>query len=132
MRTFAIELSSEQSTERIEEAVSFTGRDETGSFGILGAHEPFATILSWGLCSFRTTASPAHRYLAVPGGVLLFSQDVLRICARRIVRGGDPEQIVKHLTDETRVEEEQTRELHELLKDLDRELLRRLLSRRSP
>jgi F-type H+-transporting ATPase subunit epsilon len=128
VRTFTVELSSEETTERIESAVSFIGSDKTGSFGILGGHEPFVTILSWGLCSLRTVESTTRQYLAVPGGVLYFADGVLHVCARRFVRDDDPVRIVNRLTQEMHMEEEASRDLHALLRNLDRELLRRLVA----
>jgi F-type H+-transporting ATPase subunit epsilon len=130
VRTFAVELSSEQRTERIEGVVSFVGRDDSGSFGILSGREPFATILSWGLCSLQVQAE--RRYVALPRGVLYFAEDVLRICAHRFVLDDDPERIVERLAQEMRQEEATSRDLHALLRDLDRELLRRLTAQRLP
>jgi len=129
VRPFAVELSSELSAERIEGAVSFVGRDVSGSFGILSGRESLATILSWGLCSLRTREGARH-YIAVPGGVLYFADDVLHIAARRFLRDDDAERIVARLSEEMQVEEAVTRELHDLLRDLDRELLRRLVETR--
>lgn len=129
MRTFAVELNSEDRSERIERAVAFVGSDGSGSFGILGGREPLATTLSWGLCSLRTTDDGARHYIAVPGGVLYFADDVLHICSRRFLRDDDPSSIVQRLAGEMHAEEVSTREMHLLLRDLDRELMRRLLVR---
>jgi F-type H+-transporting ATPase subunit epsilon len=130
VRTFAIELSSQERHERIEDAISFVGADGSGSFGILAKREPLATTLSSGLCSFRTaTGTDAPQYVAVPGGVLYFTGSVLHICARLYLRDNDPERIIKCLTDQIRTEEESSQSMHALLKELDRELMRRLLAR---
>jgi len=128
VRTFAIELISQKRGERIESVVSFVGTDGSGSFGILSGREPLATTLSWGLCSLRTAQSHARQYLAMPGGVLYFAQDVLHLCARLYLRDDDPERIVERLAGEMRAEEESSRAMHALLRDLDRELVRRLLA----
>jgi len=127
VRAFAIELSSQERRERIDGVVGFVGADGSGSFGILGGREPLATTLAWGLCSLKT-AGATRQYVAVPGGVLYFANDVLHLCARIYLRDGDPERIVKRLTEEMRAEEETSRDMHALLKDLDRELMRRLLA----
>ena len=128
MRTFAIELSSQERAERIDDVVSFVGVDASGSFGILAGREPLATTLSWGLCSLRTADAKTRQYVAVPGGVLYFANDVLHLSARIYLRDDDPERIVGRLTDEMRAEEETSRDMHALLKDFDRELMRRLLT----
>jgi F-type H+-transporting ATPase subunit epsilon len=124
--TFAIELSAEDASERIDNVVSFVGADASGSFGILPRRAPLATTLAWGLCAFRTADDERH-YLAVPGGVLLFTNGVLHLATRRYVREDDPQRIVERLTQEMQREQESTRAVHELLRNLDRELLRHLL-----
>jgi F-type H+-transporting ATPase subunit epsilon len=126
MNAFAIELSSEEAFERIEGVTSFVASDASGSFGILADREPLVTSLAWGLCWMRT--AQGEDYLAVPGGVLYFAENVLRICARRYLRADDPSRIVKELDEQMRAEREVTRNMHDLLHDLDRELLVRLLA----
>lgn len=128
VRTFAIELNSQERGERIESVVGFVGTDGSGSFGILSGRQPLATTLSWGLCSLLTAEAAARQYLAMPGGLLYFARDVLHVCARLYLRDDHPERIVKRLADEMRAEEESSREMHALLRDLDRELMRRLLT----
>jgi len=129
MRLFTIALSSQERVERVEGVVGFVGADRSGSFGILGGREPLATTLSWGLCSLQKAEASTRQYLAVPGGVLYFAHDVLHICARLYLHDDDPERIVRRLAEEMRTEEKSSREMHALLKNLDRELMRRLLSR---
>lgn len=129
MNAFAIELSSEEAFERIDGVTSFVASDASGSFGILADREPLVTTLDWGLCWMRT--GQGEHYLAVPGGVLYFAENVLRICARRYVRAGEPSHIVVELENEMRTEREVTRSVHDLLHDLDRELLVRLLAPRA-
>jgi F-type H+-transporting ATPase subunit epsilon len=127
VRTFAIDLSSQERYERVEDVVSFVGADRSGSFGILGGREPLATTLSWGLCSFRATDTHRRDYVAVPGAVLYFAPEVLHICARFYLRDQDPERIIRRLVDEMHAEEESSQNMHALLRDLDRELMRQLL-----
>jgi F-type H+-transporting ATPase subunit epsilon len=133
VRTFAIELSSQERYERVEDVVSFVGADRSGSFGILGGREPLATTLSWGLCSFRAVDTGTREYVAVPGAVLYyFAPEVLHICARLYLRDQDPERIIRRLMDEMHAEEESSRSMHALLRDLDRELMRQLLVQEHP
>ncbi|HTX59327.1 MAG TPA: F0F1 ATP synthase subunit epsilon [Verrucomicrobiae bacterium] len=126
MRAFAIALSSMDCSERIDGVTAFCAGDRSGRFGILAGREPLATTLSWGLCSLRIGSEANRQYLAVPGGVLYFAQDVLHLCARLYLRDDDPERIVQRLTHEMHAEEESSRSMHALLRDLDRELMRRL------
>ncbi|HTX55701.1 MAG TPA: hypothetical protein VMD47_01220 [Candidatus Acidoferrales bacterium] len=125
MRIFAIELSSEDVYEHIDGVTSFVASDASGSFGILADREPLVTTLAWGLCWMRT--GDGEHYLALPGGVLYFAENVLRICTRRYVRADDPSHIVERLNDDMRAEHAVTRDMHQLLHKLDRELLTRLL-----
>ena len=126
VKSFAIELSSEQAFERIDGVTSFVASDASGSFGILAGREPLATTLAWGMCRLHRT--DGEHFLALPGGVLYFADNVLQICTRRYLRDDDPARIVARLREEMRAEREITRDMHDLLRKLDRELLTRLLN----
>lgn len=126
MRSFTIELSSEDNFERVEGVTSFVATDASGSFGILADRELLVTTLAWGLCWLRN--DDGEHYIALPGGVLYFAENVLRICARRYLRADEPARIVEQLKDDMRAEREVTRDMHDLLHKLDRELLIRLLA----
>ena len=127
MNGFAIELASEDAFERVEGAISFVASDASGSFGILADRESLVTTLAWGLCWFRT--DQGEQYLAVPGGVLYFAENLLHICTRRYLRAAEPTRIVDRLNQDMRAERDVTRDMHDLLRKLDRELLARLLAR---
>ena len=127
MKTFALELYSTDARTRIENAQAFVGADASGSFGILAGREPLATALVWGLCSLRTSDRARRQYVALPGGVLYFADDLLRVCAQRFLVDEDPQRIVAQLTREMHAERDVTRDMHALLRKLDDELLTRLL-----
>jgi F-type H+-transporting ATPase subunit epsilon len=127
MKGFVLEFCSEERDQRIEGVVSFVGADASGSFGILPGREPLVTALRWGLCSFRVEGETALRFAALPGAILRFDRSGLLICCRRYVTSGDPAAIVKELDEEMRRERQETRDVHDLLRSIDRELLARLV-----
>lgn len=125
MKTFRIELSSENAAESIDGIVSFVGSDESGSFGILADREPLVTALAWGLCRFSTDEGKTH-FLAFPGGVLTFADGVLHIATPRYLRDDDSVALLARLEEGMRTEAEDRRAMRQVLRNLDRELLRRL------
>ena len=126
MRTFALELSDATQFERIEPVASFIGEDASGSFGILAGRERLVTVLGWGLCRY---AAPDRvwRYVALPGGTLSFADGVLSIATRHYVRGDDPGELQRRLEAEIAAEEASRRGMVELIRTVDRELLRGML-----
>ena len=124
--SFRLELSSEESAETIGDIESFVASDESGSFGILTDREPFVTALSWGLCRFRTVDGKVQ-YVALPGGILSFSGNVLCVATSHYLRDDDGTKILEKLNRRMRAEVDDRRAMRETLKNLDRELLRRLL-----
>jgi len=126
MSAFVIELSSEEAAETIAGVESFVGADESGSFGILADHEPLVTALSWGLCRYRTSDG-AVEFVALPGGILSFSDGALRIATSQYLRAPDSAAILAKLDERMRIEQRERHAMREMLHNLDRELLRRLL-----
>lgn len=128
MKAFRIDLASEDSEESIGGVLSFVGSDASGSFGILADREPLVTALEWGLCRFRTADRNAH-FLALPGGILSFADGVLHIATRRYLRDDDSSALLTRLARTAHTEEEDRRAMRQVLHNLDRELLRRLVRR---
>lgn len=126
MNTFSVEITSEDTAETIEAVESFVGVDESGSFGILAGREPLVTALSWGLCRLRT-AGDIVEFLALPGGILSFENNVLHLATQHYLRAEDSSTILEELDERMRSELEDRRAMREMLRNLDRELLRRLL-----
>lgn len=128
MSTFRIEIASEDAAETIAGVESFVGGDESGSFGILANHEPLVTALSWGLCRLRTMGGNVQ-YLAFPGGILSFDDNVLTIATQHFLREDDSSVILEKLDERMRSERKDRQATREMLHNLDRELLRRLLKK---
>jgi len=126
MRTFAISLIDATESERVEDVLSFVGEDGSGAFGILAGRHPLLTLLSQGLCRYRTAAG-GWRYIALPGGVLSFRDGLLTIATRRYLRDDDLERIGRRLSDEIAHEEEGRAEITGLFRNVEHQLMRRMI-----
>ena len=126
MNAFTVEIAAEDASETIEGVESFVGVDESGSFGILAGREPLVTALGWGLCRLRTVDG-AIKFLALPGGILSFENDVLRLATQHYFLAAESGTILQQLDARMRSELQDRRAMREMLHNLDRELLRRLL-----
>jgi len=125
MNTFILHLQSGTQYERIENAVSFVGLDDSGSFGILAGHERMATCLSTGLARFQT-ADGEWRFLALPGAVLYFAENQLYISTRRYLHDPDYKHVSTALREELLADEEKLRGVRESLHRLEEEMLKRM------
>lgn len=112
---------------QIDDIVSFTAKDASGSFGLLANAFRRITALSFGMTSLRR-ADGSLEYLALPGGVLYFASNELRIATTTFVRSQSRDEITAALDKKIRLEEENIRDLKRSLHQLDEEILRRLSS----
>lgn len=125
MKSFALLLRDVASVVRIDDVTSFVGEDASGGFGIMAGHHRFMTCLELGLARFRC-GHDDWQYLAMPGGVLYFRNNVLAISTRRYFVDRNYERITEALTSQLLAEEEALREVKRSLEQLEREVLRRL------
>jgi F-type H+-transporting ATPase subunit epsilon len=123
--TFMLTLVSPVRREQLDDVLRFTGRDGSGSFGILANAFRRITALSFGMASL-TRADGASEYLALPGGVLYFSRNSLRIATTAFVRSRSMDEVAQALEKKIRSEEEGIREIRRSLHRLDEEILKRL------
>jgi F-type H+-transporting ATPase subunit epsilon len=123
--TFTLLLQSASQCERIEGVASFVGEDGSGSFGILPGHARMVAVLTYGLARFRVAQHP-WTYLALPGGVLYFLRNELRISTRRYFKDSDYGRISGVLLDRLVGEEEEIRATRISLSRLEQEMFRRL------
>ena len=130
MREFSVLLHSSTSSERLGHVVSFVGEDDSGSFGILGGHARMMTCVSFGLARIRFANSEIE-YIALPGGLIYFLNDELRIATRQYFRSSDYDRMLNILDSQLAVEEENLRGMHENLRRLDESILKRILSLRT-
>jgi F-type H+-transporting ATPase subunit epsilon len=125
MNTFVLHLQSGTQYERIEDAVSFVGVDESGSFGILAGHARMMTCLSIGLARFQKVDG-AWRFLALAGAVLYFAENQLYLNARRYLHDPDYKHVSAALREELLADEEKLRGITESLHRLEDEMLKRM------
>jgi len=125
LKRFAIQLRDSSRAERIEAVTSFVGEDASGSFGILAGHARMTTALAVGLARFRVDDQPCQ-YLALPGALLYFCDNLLTIITRHYVRGDDYTRIVSALEEQLLAEEQELRATKQSLHRMEEEVLKRM------
>jgi F-type H+-transporting ATPase subunit epsilon len=125
VNAFTLVLQDATRSERIEEVSSFVGEDSSGSFGIRANHARMMTALVTGLARFRVTTGD-WQYLAMPGAVLYFCDNILTLSTRHYLRDADYTRISAALQEQLLAEEEQLRSTRESLRRMEESLLRRL------
>jgi len=125
VKAFTIRIQDSTRVEEIEGVTSFVGEDATGSFGVLAEHTRFMTSLVTGLARFRV-GEQAWQYLALPGALLYFHGNVLRLSTRRYLLDDDYMRISQALQQQLLAEEEKLRAMKESLHHMEEEVLKRL------
>ena len=125
MNPFTLLLQDASRSERIDGVSSFVGEDTSGSFGILSGHSRMMTTLVIGLARFRI-GDTNWQYLAMPGAVLYFFNNVLTLSTRRYLRDDDYTRISAALQGQLLAEEELLRATRESLRRMEESLLKRL------
>ena len=125
MKSFTLDLCDTTQEEQIGGVLSFVGEDATGSFGILPGHARFMTVMGFSLARFRVREEP-WRYLALPGGLVYFAGDRLRITTRRYYRGDDFGRISQELYEQMSAEEARWASVKESLHRLEGALFQRM------
>ena len=125
MTSFSLMLRDASRAERIEGVTSFIGEDASGSFGILPDHTRVMTVLDFGLARFRREGGP-WQYLALPGALLYFVDNEMRITTRHYLRDEDYWRISRLLEKEMTAEERSLSATKESLRRMEEELMRRL------
>jgi len=125
MNSFTLRLQDATRSQVIEGVTSFVGEDESGSFGILAGHARTMTVLTIGLARYRV-GERDWTYLAVPGGILYFRNDVLTLSTRRFFIDDDYMRISETLQQQLLVEEQQLYAMKKSLHKMEHEVLKRL------
>ena len=125
MNVFTLQLYDAIQTQTLSDVVSFTGEDASGSFGIMANHERFMTCLVFGMARIRTLDNNVQ-YLAMPGGVLYFTDNMLSISTRHFIIDTDYEQISTVLQNQLVEEEGRLMTLKRSLHNMETELFKRL------
>jgi len=125
MKTFTLTLLDSTHSEVIDNVTSFVGEDASGWFGILAGHARFVTALLVGLAKFEI-GKDKWRYLALPGAVLNFDNNMLTISTRRYLLDDDYNRITQAIREQLLVEENKLLAIKESLGRMEQELLRYL------
>jgi len=126
MTTFTLHLQSATQDEKINKVISFAGEDSSGAFGILAQHERMMTCLTYGLANFCYDTNETE-YLAIPGGLLYFIDNVLHIITRHYVRCKTYQAMVIAIDQNLQNEEKKLKNIKESIQKLDKEMLKSLL-----
>lgn len=125
MNTFTLKLQDAMHAEDVTGVSCFVGEDDSGSFSILPRHARFTTSLTMGLARFRV-GGENWQYLAVPGAVLYFNDDVLTLSTRRYLIDDNYERISEALQQQLLAEEENLHSMKQSLRHLEDEFLKRM------
>jgi F-type H+-transporting ATPase subunit epsilon len=132
MNTFQLHLMSTTQSDRVPDLVHFTGQDAAGSFGIMANAFRRISALVYGLAHFRR-ASGVVEYLAMPGGLLYFVDNELRIATTQYVRGTGLTEVSEALDRQLRREDEAIRDIRQSLRHLDEQMMKRIFEmKRAP
>ena len=125
MNSFTLNVCDASGSREFKDVTSFVGEDASGSFGILAGHARMVTALVIGLARFRT-ATGAQRYLALPGAILYFRDNLLSLASRLCLVDEDYTRITEALSERLLAEEQTLRSTKESLRRMEEEVLRRL------
>ncbi len=125
MNTFTLRLQDATHEQIVEHVSAFVGEDHSGSFGILAGHAQMVTTLIVGLARFRTRDG-RWNYLAAPGAVLHFRDNVMRLATRHYLLDDDYLRISAGLQRQLLAEEEQLQVMKESLRQMEQQVLRHL------
>lgn len=127
MNSFVMNLFDAANHQTIENVSSFVGMDATGSFGIQANHGRFMTTMAFGLARFRGHGDE-WQYLALPGGVLYFNNNVLTLSTRHFLIDNDLERISALLDRQLIAEEENLRTTRLSLYRMEQAIIKQMVS----
>ena len=125
MKAFILRLQDATRSEEIAGVTSFVGEDDSGSFGILAGHARMMASLIIGLARFRI-GEDSWKYLALPGAMLYFHDNVLTLSTRLYLLDDDYMRISRALQQQLLAEEERLHTMKESLHRMEEEVLKRL------
>jgi F-type H+-transporting ATPase subunit epsilon len=125
VKSFTLKLQGATRSEEVADVTSFVGEDVSGSFGILADHARMMTTLITGLARFRI-GTESWQYLAVPGAVLNFNDNVLTLSTRRYFLDDDYTRISQTLKQQLLDEEVDLLAMKTSLHHMEEEVMKRL------
>ncbi|MDI3325628.1 F0F1 ATP synthase subunit epsilon [Pontibacterium granulatum] len=124
MKSFTLRLQDATQSLEMKGITSFVGEDASGSFGILAGHARMMTSLVIGMARFYT--GKQWQFIAVPGALLYFNNNILTLSTRRYLVDDNYERISDALQQQILVEEEKLRSMKNSLYHMEEEMLKRL------
>jgi len=125
VKSFTLRLQDATQSEEIAGVASFVGEDASGSFGILAGHARMMASLIIGLARFRI-GEETWQYLALPGAVLYFHDNVLTLSTRHYLRDNDYMRVSQALQQQLLAEEEKLHTMKKSLHRMEEEVFKRL------
>jgi len=125
MNTFQVQLLATDRSESVLEVASFVGEDASGSFGLMARHVRFMTLLNFGLVRLKL-ADGRRLYAGLPGGLLYFVDNTVKISTRRYLLGDDPQAIASALAVDMLAEEQALAQTRRKLHQLEANMLSRI------
>ncbi len=109
-----------------DEDVDFLrAQDSTGTFGILGRHTDFLTILKPSVVIIKQGGR--ELYLAVKGGIFSFQDNTARITTEAAMVGDSLEELHELVRERFMKESERERALGETIRNMEKGFLKRLI-----
>lgn len=125
MNGFELVLQDATRSETLSNVSAFVGEDASGSFGVMAGHARMMTSLVIGLARFRV-GQGEWQYLAVPGALLYFHDNVLTLSTRHYLLDTDYMRISAALRKQLLAEENKLKNTKDSLHRMEEELLRRM------
>lgn len=126
MKDFRVQLLATDRGETIDEVVSFVAEDASGSFALMAGHARFMTVLVFGLARLRL-ADGRQRFVGLPGGVLYFCANELRLSTRYYLVGDDAAAIATALGRQMQTEAQALAQALRKLHRLEAQMLQHLV-----
>lgn len=123
--TFCLRLSDARQSARYDRVARFIGADASGAFGILAHHGPMVAVLRYGLARFADADGQWH-YLAMPGGVLHFRDNLLNLMTEYYLLDDQRGNIVARLAEAMAHDDSELQRVRKTLAEIDLALLRGL------
>jgi F-type H+-transporting ATPase subunit epsilon len=125
MKRFRMRLIDSTHLQEIAHLTSFVGEDASGSFGILAGHQSMMTLLRPGLARYRVDERP-WVYLALPGALLYFKDNLLTLSTRHYLLDEDYTRINQALREQLLAEEEKLLGIKHSLHHMEESVMRKL------
>jgi len=125
MNVFRLTVLDSRGCDEFAEITQFIGADHTGSFGLLAGHQPMVALLRYGLARFCDRYGH-WRYIALPGGVLRFTDNHLTLTTVRYFLGDDRALICQQLDAEMARLDSEAHNARATLSEIEQSLVKRL------